>query len=369
MHDYLKEYQIALKTVGPVFIGSGKTLSKKEYILTNKDIIVMDVAKLYTLALNAIQKKSFEEYYLQRKANGLGDWLKQNKVSQELSNKCVNYRMKYADSSLDRGTSIDVVEFMRDAYGLPFVPGSSIKGMLRTIFLSYEMKQNEKKFNSFKEKINSQLYGNSNRVNRNSFLRQEQKQMEAEAFCKLNRSEKKMDAVNDILSGLIVSDSAPIDIGDMILCQRLEYHVDGEEKNLNVLRECIKPGKEIRFSITIDETICPYTIDEIEIAIQEFSHIYDSVFKTKFHGISPSADNTVYLGGGTGFVSKTDVYPLLGEKDGLDAIVRIFELTKVPKMHKHYLDKKQNVSPHILKMTKYNGSLYHMGECQWNVIS
>lgn len=32
MKDYLKTYQMVLKTVSPVHIGTGKTLSKKEYI-------------------------------------------------------------------------------------------------------------------------------------------------------------------------------------------------------------------------------------------------------------------------------------------------------------------------------------------------
>ena len=30
MKNYLKEYHITLKTIGPVFVGSGKKLSKKE---------------------------------------------------------------------------------------------------------------------------------------------------------------------------------------------------------------------------------------------------------------------------------------------------------------------------------------------------
>ena len=48
MSQYLKSYQVELRTVGPVFIGSGKEISKKEYIfLENKRIGILDIERLY----------------------------------------------------------------------------------------------------------------------------------------------------------------------------------------------------------------------------------------------------------------------------------------------------------------------------------
>lgn len=48
MKNYLKSYRIHLKVLGPVFIGSGKELSKKEYLFyKNNQIAVIDIAKFY----------------------------------------------------------------------------------------------------------------------------------------------------------------------------------------------------------------------------------------------------------------------------------------------------------------------------------
>ena len=61
-------------------------------------------------------------------------------------------------------------------------------------------------------------------------------------------------------------------------------------------------------------------------------------------------DETVFLGGGSGFVSKTVIYSLLGEREGVQAVQDIFDKTYVPKEHKHYKDCRLGVSPHVLKM-------------------
>lgn len=65
MKNYLKSYRIHLKVVGPVFIGSGKELSKKEYLFLNDNqIAVMDMTKLY-FELKKINKlNSFETFML-----------------------------------------------------------------------------------------------------------------------------------------------------------------------------------------------------------------------------------------------------------------------------------------------------------------
>ena len=62
-----------------------------------------------------------------------------------------------------------------------------------------------------------------------------------------------------------------------------------------------------------------------------------------------------FVGGGSGFVSKTVIYPLFGEKEGIETVKNIFDRTNVPKTHQHYKDTRMGVSPHILKCTRYQG--------------
>ena len=42
------------------------------------------------------------------------------------------------------------------------------------------------------------------------------------------------------------------------------------------------------------------------------------MFQRKFPRCDRGKPNTVFLGGGSGFVSKTVVYPMFGEKEGIE---------------------------------------------------
>ena len=359
MRDFLKKYDGVLETVGPVFIGSGQELSKKEYILEDSYIKVIDIPKLYLYLKQKHLQNDFEGFMLSDKRD-LKGWLRYNRLFEKDIKDCIKYKIDHADTVLSRGTKNNILEFVKNPYGQPYVPGSSIKGMLRTILLGSELLkksdtlENDKK--SFSKAIEWAMVRN---VNRNLFLQKEEKNLEANFF---NLPD------NDIFSGLRVSDSEPISFNDMILCQRIEYHKDGMEKGLPILRECIKPGTRIKFSITVDETIFHYSNKQIMDAIASFSSMYDEVFKKCFKGMSGSKPDTCYLGGGVGFVSKTDIYPLFGKEDGIKNTVKIFKATKVSNKHKHYNDTKEGVSPHILKTTRYKGNLYNMGECRFKFV-
>ena len=45
MESYLKHYKMKLKTLAPLYIGSGKEVTKKQYIFANNKIYVIDVPK------------------------------------------------------------------------------------------------------------------------------------------------------------------------------------------------------------------------------------------------------------------------------------------------------------------------------------
>lgn len=170
------------------------------------------------------------------------------------------------------------------------------------------------------------------------------------------------------MSGIIVGDSEPLSREDIILCQKWEQHTDGTYKTLNILRECIKPGTVIKSTLTIDETLCNIKKEDILEAVQLFYEQYYQNFQKKFSRSDRRKPNTVFLGGGSGFVSKTVIYPLFGEKEGIETVKNIFDRTNVPKTHQHYKDTRIGVSPHILKCTRYQGKEYMMGECELNII-
>lgn len=363
MKSYPKGYRVRLQTVGPVFVGSGRELSKREYLfLPNKKIGILDFAKLYQFMKKHHLLSQFEDYMVGRVNIDMGRWLEKNKIDRKDVRPCIKYMLDYGDTVLQRGTSVHIMEYIKDAYGHPYIPGSSLKGMLRTILLADKIMKEPK---NYKDEIKDLNIAASKRGRRNTYLQQEIGQIETKAFRTLEREgTRSADAVNDIMSGFLVSDSNALDIKDIALCQKVERHVDGEETKLNLLRECIRPGTEIVFTITIDESICKITIQQVLDAVKKFNECYNECYISSFKGIDRLYSNSVYLGGGCGFVSKTTVYPAMGKKLGITFTQNMFKNINVPRHHQHYKDAQLGASPHILKCTWYEGKTLQMGLCR-----
>ena len=365
MKDYLKVYKVTLHTLSPVFVGSGKEINKKEYRLSFQDrkIIVYDPGKLYTALKRLGKSGKYEEFLLNDPKANLNYWMKDNNIYPQDIASAVRYTVDWGDR-MDLGKSkTSIMEFMKDPYGLPYVPGTSIKGMLRTILLGYEISSHRTLYDKNANDIKT-FY--SHRVSPNNYSR-EASRVEQTAFRRLNRDEKHpADAVNDVLQGFIISDSKPLSLNDLVLCQKIDRHTDGQEKPLNILRECLYPGTDIEFMLTIDTQRCSYDADAVLKAIQVFNDIYHANFLTGFRESKPAAD-TVYLGGGVGFVSKTFIYPMFPGAEGVKTTVKVLENTmnnRLFREHKHSNDSRIGVSPHVLKTTRCNGKSFQMGECR-----
>ena len=74
----------------------------------------------------------------------------------------------------ERG-AIQICEFQKDAYGLPYVPGTTLKGMFRTILLAYELLKKGKA----EESLQNQVYRTAQRNDsRKNYLRKENTALE-----------------------------------------------------------------------------------------------------------------------------------------------------------------------------------------------
>lgn len=79
-----------------------------------------------------------------------------------------------------------------------------------------------------------------------------------------------MNAVQDVMKGMIISDSKPLKISDLTLCQKIDVDTSGKRTRIQMLRECIKPGTKIEFELTVDESINTYYDETILDAINHF---------------------------------------------------------------------------------------------------
>jgi CRISPR-associated protein Csm5 len=369
MNNFLKQYDVVIRTVGAVFIGSGREIGKKEYMFLGRDkVAVPDIQKLYMLMKKKGKANAFEEFMLTDGRRDLTEWLRTQQIMSNDLKPVIKYELDCGDAVIEKGRTIQMLECVKNPYGQPYIPGTSLKGMFRTILLCQDIIDNPDKYAREKTDMQREILKDEDikRINKNTFMKRNIGNIEATKYRTLTRNEEKpADAVNDIMQGFIVSDSEPLSVNDLVLCQKVERHVDGTEKTLPILRECIKPNVEIHFTITIDTSVCKINSNMLVDAIKKVITNYHKSFQKKFNGIPTPKANYLYLGGGSGFVSKTVVNSLYtDDNDKIRLTQKIFEKTKVPRNHKHYKDNEYGVSPHIIKCTRYQGQTLQMGLCK-----
>jgi len=341
MNEFIKRYKIKIRALSPIHVGNGEKIGKKEYInlLWDHKVIIPDLIKMYTDICKAGLEKEYIKYMLNEQTD-LGIWLKKHDFQKKDYQRWKRYELDSGDalSGSPVGRQVRTKEIMcitKDAYGLPFIPGSSLKGMIRTALLAYEIKQNPEKYREVCTSIKNNV---RQFTKRDQCLSRETSDLETMAFHTLGRDEKKKgNAVNSCLSGLIVSDSKPISADCLILCRKQDEMPNGTVKELNILRECIRPGTKLEFHITIDSTLYKGKRENILRAVRHFGECYMECFSKKFSSGDSMKGAMLYLGGGSGYVSKTVTYPLFGEK-GVEIISKILNNTlpsKLRTQHRH----------------------------------
>ncbi len=376
MKNALDTYTLKIETVGPVYIGSGRKIMKKDYILTNREALIPDQHKLYEGLRMMKLNDEYENYILDGGGTDLGKWLKNHNVQRSDYMPWISYRLDSGEVSFDNNKSREIHTFIKDAYGLPYIPGSSVKGMLRTILLGAMLFDDAEKgingrFETERMKFQAEMEHGERRGKSVKFLAREADHLEKSAFHLLGRSKKLDDKVNDVMAAIRVGDSRPLSMEDLVLCQKVELKTDGNVTLLPMVRECIRPQTIIECPLTIDKELMQRTRTEItpkrlRYNVQRFYEMYRSAFRDAFKDelveeTEEEFEKTVFLGGGCGFVSKTVVYPMFGREQGLEYVSRI--LRSKFSRHKHERDMLLGVSPHIYKLTYYDEYEYEMGKC------
>lgn len=370
MQDYLEYHRLKIMALAPIFVGDGNSIDKKEYIrLTNqKKVIIPDTKKMFADITVMGKTRSFTDYMLDDTKKTLGQWIVDQRISEKYINAWTAYTLDAADAfkmtyrNEKPNSPKEIRTFVKDAYGMPYIPGSTIKGLIRTALIVSEVKKHPERFkNELQALRNSARSNTERRVSPKTFLRKETEAIEVSVFNILNRNSKLKDAVNSVMSGIIVSDSAPIQVKQLTLSQKIDYSTEGNVNALPILRESIIPGTEVLFDLTIDKNICKYTLEEILNALDELQQSSYELFYRKF-GRGSNEDGTVWIGGGAGFLSKTLLYAVYGEEavEIADAVFRK-TIANNYNLHKHNIYVRKGLSPHVCKCTMYHGQLYDMG--------
>ncbi len=334
----MKTYKIILEILTPLYIGNGTTLSKKDYVLRAGNVYVYEPIKLHGL-LGVL----YENFLMDNKT--LTDLLNNNRMVKNLDLKsALKHTVKSGDNSIKKSDTIN--EFIKDAYGQPYIPGSSLKGAIRTALLAQEIRKNHSKFSQFR----------SEALNRWS----KSNQVEETAFGKI---------IDNKFKNLRISDSRPTSPDNLILSKKIDVFKDNNSNNkLNLCRESLGPGTKIEFDMSVlSDKEGVFTPENIMNAINEFTKEYKKRFLSKFNSFDEKhyGKNIIYLGGGTGFLTKTINYSLYGDK-ALEITANL--LTNNFKRHNHRKDIALGISPRAKKCTKINNETMEIGICRMEIV-
>ncbi len=392
--DNLSVYDVTLICEGPLYIGSGSELTKKEYMIdtdnSNKPIAVRipSFEKMYGSLMDKGLLEEYEKFMCDNDcAETLGEWLSaiDSISSQEIESWDNRVLRGIGDAISEGKESFAINTFMRDGMEAPYVPGSSLKGMLRTILLGYYVSNNKDNLKWERQQIKDvcKEFKNKskNAVDALKKINSVADSVEKKCFVETWKEDGKPVEIN-YMSGLKISDSKPLSNLDMVLCQKLDQDRTGKENHINILRESVMPGTNISFTMTLDSNVinskflskfqCNDKTSFVKLlsnAIKANSSAYYENFLKNFgnSGAAVPGESTVWLGGGVGFVSKTVVYSMFSHNEAIEIINAIFDMDEQSKKNsKKAITHKEDslVAPKMVKLTKYNNNLKEFGRCK-----
>jgi CRISPR-associated protein Csm5 len=395
MNEHLKRFRVTVKTAAPLHIGSGEKIGKKEYILAGNRVYCPDVAKMYRYLSDNDKAVEFEQFMLVDVKNDLKTWLTKNDIRPGEWN-WGGYRLFLPATKQDKDERDirfnELHTFIKDPYGLPYIPGSSLKGALRNIIMTEKILR-DKQGGKLEELKSDLLRLSDNDLRRNA--REIKKIYDAivrHTLYKLNRDEKNPNKVaNDVMAAVRISDSKPLRLADLTICEKIDRHISLEkgDRPLPTFRECLKPGVSASFTMTVDTDMLRGDKDagtgfedffdkilefkavkfrgtKLQNAIRRFNVIYDEGFREKFE-CDLDGENVIFLCGGSGFLTKTVLLGLLRDDDDRLRFISSYMVRNFSR-HKHEADRALGVSPHTMKMTEYAGAYYEMGKCTIDIV-
>lgn len=417
MMAMFENYTFTLETLSPLRIGSGEKLDSKQYYLDDDHILRLDQRKwtqlLHTKGLideftDAILQGTTVYKFAQKKMNE--DCITLQELKEAALYWASVHRLPY--DLQDTGRMPYLHLFQSDSEGNPYIPGSSLKGAIVASLLAvyYEDIFTEKQRKGDKQrKEDEQQKGFEDAVHsmKESIQRKHAwKAVEAEAKEALkpmfpDLAAKYIDPKNKrviyLLQSIRVSDSDPIDRGQLAVCEKADVFpidrrfADGtwkvSEKNPGIFHESLIPGTKVTFRLSIDEgklklfredMTAEDAIAWITNALNGFREKQDYYYTNMFFpraleldevikNIYPETENHFYFGAGVGWVNKTLTYSIFGEEDDtVDFVADFLNLQFKTKKHTNRLDK-AGISPHKLKCVYYKDERYLMGHCAFSI--
>jgi len=214
------EETINLNIKSPVHIGSGEKITQLEYILEGKNIIIFSLNKF----LSKLDENQLEEIIAQLESNIRLD---QNLIKKYLKD-IERYRLYISDTNIN-----EILKFIKTA-DKPYIPGSEIKGAIRTAILYNIVKDNWEQFKDKFIKDNKPIL-----VDKNNKI---SKELEEEVFGKISE---------DVMKFFMVEDTEPVDTQNLVIKKIEIINSRKISEDAECYAECLKKDANLETKIKI----------------------------------------------------------------------------------------------------------------------
>lgn len=410
-----------LEVITPVTIGNGQDLKVLDYILdTAKQKVYILNQKKWLQYLYSIDKLSEYESYVENYTKGeketIYEWMKRtigipkdsvltsvskqqlsyvpsstSKKSLNDSNLCMSLaggKNSTKKKKLNKKSLNDIKLCMSLSDGTPYIPGSSLKGVIIASIIANIIKNKEKFCEKWRDRF---VEDPENKENLENAINDYKEALDELIFKAINNIGEDrditkdftrtdiIDGVNKLFHAISVSDImlSTNDKPTTYILPRYDLVVKRDTnkttatiKSLPIYRECIIPNTKLEGMLSVDfddlKKVNIKTKHDLIKIIEEHTQRLVSRWKLAFkEGIEESCIQeleqvTCLLGSSIGFLHKTLLLPLFdNSKDDVNVIKSILNSQSQCKDHGH--DEDKIISPRTLKLTKYKGRDYIFG--------
>lgn len=398
--------KMCLKVVTPINIADGIVLGAKDYLYdsSRQKVYFLNLHQWHMFIYKHMLLEKYESYLANfRDKQSLLEWLRMQGYDIDDVRTVITSEAQATVNLMDnekKKTLNDINRHIQQPDGSLYVPGSSIKGVFRTAIL-YKLLQKRQDIKSkywcyIKQQVDiieklmkEERKPRELQIMPYSVIKKKKNQatkeidkliasLESELLHTLRLKDDKernisnKNAVCSAMRGLQVSDTYASRNMQTAILQKVDGGFDkfgkASPKQLPIFRECMLPKAELFFDVKIEKavmsTIGINTVDDLLKATHSFfaavtdllQQAFEKEYQEAFQGV---AAGNMFLGGNTGFLSKTLLAMLAPDKDTAKNTIKVL-LDKSFKNHKHLLRDKV-IAPRTLKCTNYNGKLMLMG--------
>lgn len=371
--------KMCLKVVTPVNISDGIVLGAKDYLYDSRrqKVFFLNLHQWHMFIYKHMLLEKYESYLANfRDKQSLLEWLQMQGYDIDDVRTVITSEAQATVNLMDnekKKTLNDINRHIQQPDGSLYVPGSSIKGVFRTAILYSLLQKRQdikvKYWRQIQEKISSNYFKPYRDFNK---LISDLENELLHTLRLVDGNIRSNNAVCSAMRGLQVSDTYASRNMQTAILQKVDGGFDkfgkASPKKLPIFRECMLPKAELFFDVKIEKavmsTIGINTVDDLLNATHSFfaavtdllQQAFEKEYQEAFQGV---AAGNMFLGGNTGFLSKTLLAMLAPDKDTAKNTIKIL-LDKSFKTHKHLLRDKV-IAPRTLKCTNYNGKLMLMG--------